>query len=43
MEINKRFGKRKKGNSKRGLILVLLLALVIYLFYNIESIMAKFL
>jgi hypothetical protein len=35
----KRLNKRKKPNNKRGLLLVLLLFIIIYLWYNIDSIM----
>jgi len=36
----KRLNKRKKTNNKRGLLLVLLLFFIIYLWYNMDSIMA---
>lgn len=41
MEFKRRFGKRKKGNPKRGLLLVILLIIVLLLWYNAEGIMAR--
>jgi len=38
MEI-KRINHRKKPNNKRGLLLVLFLFVIIYLWYNMESLM----
>lgn len=43
LKFKKRFGKRKKTNPKRGLFLIVLLALALFLFFNIEKIIAKFL
>lgn len=37
----KRFGNRKKTNSKKGLALVILLALALILFFNAEKLMSK--
>lgn len=42
MELKKRFGKRKKSNSKRGLVLIILLAIVLYVFINAEKILSNF-
>ena len=36
----KRLNKRKQPNNKRGLLLVILLFVFIYLFYNIDRILA---
>ncbi len=41
MEFKRRFGKRKKANSKRGLMLVILLIIVLLVWYNAEGIMTK--
>ncbi len=35
----KRLNQRKKTNNKRGFLLVILLFVIIYLFYNMEHIM----
>jgi len=35
----KRINHRKKANNKRGIILVLLLFVIIYLWYNMEGMM----
>ncbi len=43
MKIQRRFGDNKKGNPKRGLLLVLLLIIVLYLFFNTDKILASFL
>lgn len=43
MEFKRRFGKRKKANPKRGLFLIILLAFVLYLFFNADKIIGKFL
>ncbi|CAM1342362.1 hypothetical protein C8N26_1030 [Tenacibaculum lutimaris] len=43
MEFKRRFGNRKKGNPKRGLFLVILLIIVLYLFFNAENILSRFL
>lgn len=42
MEFKKRFGSRKRTNPKKGLFLIILLAVVLYLFYNAEKIIGKF-
>lgn len=39
MKFQKRFGERKRSNPKRGLFLILLLAIVLYLFFNAENIL----
>ena len=36
MEFKRKFGRRKEKNSKKGLYLVLLLALAIFLWYKAE-------
>lgn len=41
MEFKRRFGKRKRANPKRGLLLVVLLIMALLLWYNAEGIMAK--
>jgi len=41
MKIEKRFGERKKGNSKKSLLLVALLIFVLYLFFNADAILEK--
>jgi hypothetical protein len=43
MEFKRRFGKRKKANPKRGLMLVILLIIVLLLWYNAEAVMARLL
>lgn len=43
MKFKKRFGQRKRGNSKRGLFLVLLLAIALYLFFNADKYLERFL
>jgi len=43
MKFERRFGKRKQRNSKRGLMLVILLAIALYLFLNAESLLGKLL
>lgn len=37
MEFKRKFGKRKQKNSKKGVLLVLILAVVLYLWFNAES------
>lgn len=37
-----RFKKRKKPNYKRGVVLVILLLIIIYLWFNAESIINAF-
>ncbi len=37
-----RFKKRKKPNYKRGLILVILLLIIIFLWFNIEDLIIGF-
>jgi len=43
MKFERRFGKRKKTNSKRGLALIVLLIIVLYLFLNAENILGRLL
>ncbi len=38
----KRFSKRKKPNFKRAIILLLLLALILYLWFNVEGLITGF-
>lgn len=42
MKFERRFGKRKRKNSKKGLVFVLLLVLALFLFFNIDSLLRKF-
>jgi hypothetical protein len=42
MEFKRKFGKQKKSKPTKGLLLVLLLALVLYLWYNAESFFTSF-
>lgn len=42
MEFKRRFGERKKANPKKGLFLIILLALVLYLFFNADKIIGRF-
>ncbi len=37
----RRIRGRKKGNPKRGIIFILLLIVIVYLFMNAESILSK--
>jgi hypothetical protein len=37
----KRIRKRKKPNFKRGIILVILLLIILYLWFNMESLMTR--
>ncbi len=39
--MDSKFVKRKKSNNKRALILIAVLLFVIYLFFNLESILEK--
>lgn len=41
MEFKRKFGKKKESKPKKGLFLVLLLAIVIFLWYNAESLLSK--
>lgn len=43
MKFKRRFGNRKKANPKRGLFLLFLLVVVLFLFYNAEKIIGKLL
>ncbi len=42
MEFKRRFGKRRKANPKKGLYLVILLVLVLYLFFNADKIIGRY-
>ena len=39
---NQRFIKRKKPNYKRGILLVIALLVIIFLWFNIEDIITRF-
>lgn len=41
MEFKRKFGRKKESKPKKGLFLVLLLALAIYLWYNAEPLLGK--
>lgn len=43
MEFQRRFGKRKRSNPKRGIMLVLLLALALFLWFQAENILTSLL
>ncbi|TYP99453.1 hypothetical protein C7447_10149 [Tenacibaculum adriaticum] len=43
MKFERRFGNQKKTNPKRGLFLVVLLIIVLYLFFNADKIIGRFL
>ncbi|WP_408032409.1 hypothetical protein [Tenacibaculum xiamenense] len=43
MKFERRFGNRKKANPKKGLILVILLALALFLWFNAEKLIGRFL
>ncbi|WP_262889547.1 hypothetical protein [Tenacibaculum pelagium] len=42
MEFKRRFGKQRKAKPKKGLFLVILLALVLYLFFNADKIIGRY-
>ncbi len=42
MKFKRKFGKQKKTNSKKGLFLVILLALALILWFKAEAIMDLF-
>ncbi|CAM1343993.1 conserved hypothetical protein [Tenacibaculum amylolyticum] len=42
MKFQKRFGNRKRTNPQRGLMLIVLLVVILYLFFNTENILARF-
>ncbi len=42
MKFQRMYGKRKRSNPKRGMLLVILLFLVLLLWYNAEGIMKRF-
>lgn len=39
MEFKRKFGRKKESKPKKGLFLLLLLALVLFLWYNAESLL----
>lgn len=43
MKFERRFGKRRKTNPKKGIYLVLLLVIALFLFFNAERILSKLL
>lgn len=43
MEFKRRYGGRRQANPKRGMFLVMLLVLVLYLFFNAEELFSKLL
>lgn len=43
MKFKRRFGNRKKATPKKGLLLVMLLALVLLLWFNTEKFLGYFL
>ena len=42
MKFQRRFGNRKKTNPKKGLYLIIMLIVVLYLFFNADSIIGKY-
>ena len=42
MEFKRRFGKQRKAKPKKGLFLVILLVLVLYLFFNADKIIGRY-
>lgn len=43
MKFKRKFGDQKKTNPQRGLFLIVLLVVILYLFFNAESILGKLL
>lgn len=43
MEFKRKYGQRRQTNPKRGILLVILLVLVLYLFFNAEQLFSKLL
>jgi len=43
MKFQRRFGNRKKSNPKRGLFLIVLLIVVLYLFFNADKFLERIL
>lgn len=43
MKFQRRFGRQKKGNPTRGLFLIGLLIVVLYLFFNADTFLEKIL
>ncbi len=42
MEFKRKFGKQRKSKPKKGLFLILLLIVALYLWFNAESLMNAF-
>jgi len=42
MKFQRKFGKRRKSNPKKGLLLLVLLLLALFLWYQAENIIASF-
>ncbi|MDO6599505.1 MULTISPECIES: hypothetical protein [Tenacibaculum] len=42
MEFKRKFGKKKQAKPQKGLFLVVLLAIALYLFFNADSLLSKF-
>ncbi|MDO6745229.1 hypothetical protein [Tenacibaculum soleae] len=42
MKFQRRFGNRKKTNPKKGLYLIIMLIVVLYLFFNADAIIGKY-
>ncbi|MFZ3574231.1 hypothetical protein [Tenacibaculum finnmarkense] len=43
MEFKRRFGSRKRTESKKGLFLIVVLIIVLYLFFNADNFLGKIL
>ncbi|SOS47529.1 conserved hypothetical protein [Tenacibaculum dicentrarchi] len=43
MEFKRRFGSRKRTESKKGLFLIVVLIIVLYLFFNADNFLEKIL
>lgn len=41
MKFERKFGRQKKSNPKKGLLFVLLLAIVLFLWFNAESLLSS--
>jgi len=42
MKFQRRYGKRKRSNPKRGMLLVLLLLIVLLIWHNADGIIGRF-
>ena len=42
MEFKRRFGKNKKTEPKKGIFLIVVLIVVLYLFFNADKIIGRF-